>query len=68
MERDDSSSGMTVIWLYETLQFRDAARVLGKLMGEHEELSDVPPQLLMARGRSAMVDANSFNPVWDFAK
>ncbi len=68
MEWDASSSGMTVIWLYETLQFRDAACVLGKLMGEHEVLTDDPSQLLMARGLSAMADACSFNPVWDFAK
>ena len=58
----------TALRLYENREFRDAARVLGKLLSTYEEMADVPSQLLMSRVLSAMADQSSFNPVWKFGK
>ncbi len=58
----------TALRLYERRQFRDAARLLGRLLATYEDLADVPSQLLMSRVLSAMADERSFDPVWEFSK
>lgn len=54
--------------LYENAHFRDAARVLGRLLATFEDLADVPSQMLMSRVLSALADESCFNPVWTFGK